>query len=64
MIVYGIKWKCEGPFQETDNEGLKLVQLDKVLFKLYKEISKWNLLWLHIQVLFPTTAQSNFVYVL
>jgi hypothetical protein len=33
MIVYGIRWKCEKPFQATDTEEPKLVQLDKVLLK-------------------------------
>jgi len=44
MIVYGIKWKCEESFRETGIERLKWVQLNLVLYKLYKEISELNLL--------------------
>jgi hypothetical protein len=31
LNIYGIKRKCEGPFQVTEFEQPKLVQMDKVL---------------------------------
>ena len=36
-IVYSIKWKYEGPFQETLKES-KLAQLDNVLYKWFTEM--------------------------
>lgn len=35
MIAYGIKLKCEGPFEVTTLKEPKLVQLDKVLYNWF-----------------------------
>jgi hypothetical protein len=35
-IVYGVRWKCEEPFQVTDMNEPKLAQKNKLLYKWFR----------------------------
>jgi len=54
MILYGIKWNCEGSFQVTDTE-CKLMQLDKALYKWFTAVC---LEWICVIGTIIETAES------
>jgi hypothetical protein len=39
MVVYGIKWKCEGPFQSTDVDRAQISAIGQgVLYMVYSSV--------------------------
>ena len=49
MIIYGIKLKCELPFQVTTLKEPKLEQLSKVLYKWFTATTSKGNLWLGVR---------------